>query len=126
MRVLNEMRMNGETIAARYRSRVMTRFRPGNTTELREILSAVPPNDAWATFLWLDQSSAGEDMAHKEYRREFIHALVLELDGKTADAVALLTELDRKMRSARFNGRLLEDVSNASKRLRSSVGPPSP
>jgi hypothetical protein len=126
MRVLNEMRMNGETIAARYRSRVMTRFRPGNTTELREILSAVPPNDAWATFLWLDQSSAGEDMAYKEYRREFIHALVLELDGKTADAVALLTELDRKMRSARFNGRLLDDVSNASKRLRSSVGPPSP
>jgi ATP-dependent protease HslVU (ClpYQ) peptidase subunit len=60
------------------------------------------------------------------FQREFIHARVLELDGKTAEALALLTELDRKMRSARFTGRLLDDVSDASKRLRSTARLPTP
>ena len=112
MRVVNQMRINGETITEPYRSRVMTYFRPGNNDEMREMLSAVPPSEAWATFLWLDDPSQG-DMKYEGFRREFIHARVLELDGKTAEALALLTELDRKMRSARFTGRLLDDVSNS-------------
>ena len=119
MRVVNQMRINGETIPERHRSRVMTYFRPGNSDELQEMLSAVPPNDAWATFLWLDGPSKGDEMKYEGFRREFIHARVLELDGKTAEALALLTELDQKMRSARFTGRFLDDVAGASKRLRS-------
>ncbi len=120
MRVVNQMRINGEPISERYHSRVMTYFRPGNNGELQEMLSAVPPTDAWATFLWLDNPSPGDDMKYEGFRREFIHARVLELDGKIPAALALLTELDRKMRSARFTGRLLEDVSAASRRLRST------
>ena len=65
-------------------------------------------------------------MKYEGFRREFIHARVLELDGKNAEALALLAELDRKMRSARFTGRLLDDVSDASKRLRSTARRPSP
>jgi hypothetical protein len=119
MRVVNQMRINGETISGRYRSRVMYYFRPGNSDELQEVLSAVPPNDAWATFVWLDDSSPGDEMKYEGFRREFIHSRVLELDGKPTEALALLTELDRKMRSARFSGRLFTDVSDAIKRLRS-------
>ena len=90
------------------------------------MLSAVPPSEAWATFLWLDDPSPGDDMKYEGFRRTFIHARVLELDGKATEALALLTELDRKMRSARFTGRLLDDVSDACKRLRSAGRPPSP
>jgi tetratricopeptide (TPR) repeat protein len=126
MRVVNQMRINGETIAGRYRSRVLTYFRPGNRDELQEMLSAVPPGDAWATFLWLDDPPPGDDLKYEGFHREFIHARVLELDGKTAEALALFTELDRKMRSARFTGRLLDDVSDASKRLRSTARLPTP
>jgi hypothetical protein len=125
MRVVNRMRLNGETIAGHHRSRLMTYFRPGNSDELQEMLAAVPPSDAWATFLWLDDPSPGDEMKYEGFRRQFIHARVLELDGNTAEALALLTELDRKMRSAGFTGRLLDDVSNASKRLRSTRQPPS-
>jgi hypothetical protein len=104
----------------------MTYFRPGSGDQLTEMLSAVPPGDAWATFLWLDLPSPGDEMKYEGLRRKFIHARVLELEGKTAEAVALLTELEHDMRSARFTGRLLDDVSAASRRLRSTGGTPSP
>jgi tetratricopeptide (TPR) repeat protein len=123
MRTVNQMRVDGETLPARYRSRVMTYFRPGNVEEVRGMLSAVPPSDAWATFLWLDEAGPKDGNNYEGLRREFIHACVLELDGKPADALALLTELDRKMRSAGFTGRLLDDVTNASKRLRANQPP---
>ena len=126
MRVVNQMRINGEAIDRLHQSRLMTYFRPGNSDELQEMLSAVPPSDAWATFLWIEGPSQGDEMKYEGFRREFIHALVMVLDGKTAEALALLTELNRKMRSARFTGRLLDDVSNAAKRLRSTERPPSP
>ena len=86
--------------------------------QVEEMLSAVPPNEAWATFLWLDDSRGGYEKEYDGFRREFIHARVLELEGKNAEAVALLTDLERKMRSGRFAGRLLDDVSAAAKRLR--------
>ena len=126
MRVLNQMRINGETISGRQRSRLMTYFRPGNSDELQEMLSAVPASDAWATFLWLDDPSAGDEMKYEGFRRDFIHARVLELEGKAAEALALLTELERKMRSTRSPGRFLDDVTKASKRLRSTGRPPPP
>ena len=119
MRVVNQMRIDGETLDGHYRSRLMSYFRPGNSDESRKMLSAVPPSDAWATFLWLDDSPRGDDLKYEGFRREFIHALVLELDDKTAEALTLLTELDGKMRSAHFTGRLLDDVSTTLKRLRS-------
>jgi hypothetical protein len=124
MRVVNQMRINGETISDRYRSRVMSYFRPGNGDEVQEMLSAVAPSDAWATFLWLDNPSPEDDMKYEGFRRELIHARVLAIDGKIPEALVLLTELERKMRSARFSGRLIDDVSDVSKRLRSTRRPP--
>lgn len=119
MRVMDHMRLNGESIPKSYRSRLMIYFRPGNNEELQEMLSAVPPQNAWATFLWLDDPSTKRDDKYDAFRRDYIHARVLEVEGKTAEATALLTELDRKMRSAGFTGRMLDDVTDASKRLRS-------
>jgi hypothetical protein len=123
MRVANQMRINGETMSERYRSRTMAYFRPGNNAELQEMLSAVPAQDAWATYLWLDNPSPGDDTKYEGFRREFVHARVLEVDGKIPAALALVTELDRRMRLAHFTGRLLEDVSAASRRLRTAPQP---
>jgi hypothetical protein len=126
MRVVNQMRINGETLTPRYSSRVMSSFRPGNDEEMQQLLSAVPPADAWATYLWLDSPAPGDDMKYEGFRREYIHARVLELEGKIPDALALLTDLDRKMRAARFDGRLFDDVSTALKRLRAAGRPAQP
>jgi tetratricopeptide (TPR) repeat protein len=121
MRVLNQMRSNGEPISDRYRGRLMTYFRPHNGEEVRRMLSAVPPDEAWATFLWLEQPSPGDEMKYEGFRRELIHALVLELEGKIPEALAKVTALEGKMRAARFSGRLIDDVGEASKRLRAAA-----
>jgi hypothetical protein len=124
MRIVNQMRIEGEALSPRYRSRVMTNFAPEKRNELREMLSAVPPSDAWATFLWLDEPSPQDGMKNEGFRRDFIHARVLELEGKRAEALALLTDLEQKMRSAGYTGSFLNDVSEASKRLRLAEATP--
>jgi tetratricopeptide (TPR) repeat protein len=118
IRVVNQMRMEGESLDARQRSRVMSYFRPGNAAEVREMLSAVPPAEAWATFQWLDPASPGDEMKYEGFRREFIHARVLEMEGRKTEALEVLTSLEARLRSARFSGRLLDDVSAAVKQLR--------
>jgi hypothetical protein len=120
MRVANRMRIDGEPLDRRTRSRVLTYFRPGNGDELQKMLTAVSPTDAWATFLWLDEASHRDTGTHDDLRRQFIHARTLEVGGKTPEALASLTELDRKMRSGRMAGRLADDVSTALKRVQSS------
>ena len=87
MRVVNQMRTHGEPIPEHYRSRLLGYFRPGNSDEVGQMLSAVPPEDAWATFVWLDRPSPGE--THEDFRRELIRARVLELEGKKAEALTL-------------------------------------
>jgi tetratricopeptide (TPR) repeat protein len=126
MRVLNQMRIEGETVDRRYRSRAMSYFRPRNSEEVQKMLTAVPPADAWATFLWLDNPSPGDEMKYEGFRREFIHARALELDGKNAEALAILTELERKMRAENYAGSFLDEVSGTSKRIRSGGGAASP
>jgi hypothetical protein len=118
MRVVNQMRRNNEPVSERMRSRILSYFRPGNRDETDEMLSAVPPEEAWATFLWLDQSSPADDI-----RREFVHARVLELEGKRSEAITLLTDLERKLLSTHSAGRLLDDISDTLKRLRLAAKP---
>lgn len=124
MRVVNQMRVNGEPLASRYRSRVMSYFRPGNSAEVRQMLAAVPADDAWATFLWLDDPTPRDERNYENFRREFIHALVLDLDHKPAEALAILADLGGRMRSAGMSGRLVDDVSRAATRLRSNSPQP--
>ncbi len=119
MRVMNQMHAGGEPMPERYGSRVMTYFRAGNRQQLQEVFTAVPPDQAWATFQWLDKAHPGTDT----YHREFIHARVLELEGKTTDALAILSDLEQRMRTRSLTGQLLDDVSDASKRLRSTARP---
>ena len=65
IRVANEMRRNGEPIDERQRRRILTAYSPtvNSAEELSETLSAVPPGDTWATYLWLDeQETSGADL----------------------------------------------------------------
>lgn len=118
MPVVNRMRANGESISDRDRSRMMYYFRPGNNEDMRQMLSAVPPAEAWATFVWLDNASPRDD--HEGLRRKFVRAHVLELEGKTAEAITILEGVDKKLRSEQSFGRFLDDVSEAAARIRSA------
>ena len=80
VKVADAMRKNGETIDDEYRGDILSFcFDPVTTEreELDESLSAVPPDDEWKTYLWLDNSSDDPD-GHRQMH-EFIQANLLEL-----------------------------------------------
>jgi tetratricopeptide (TPR) repeat protein len=120
IRVVNEMRRNGEFLEDGQKHRVLSAYSPtvNSAAELRETLSAVPPNDAWATYLWLDQSVAtGSDMDQQQIQRDFIHASIQELDGKRQEALITFKGLQAELKRKGYNGSIATHVDAATKRL---------
>jgi tetratricopeptide (TPR) repeat protein len=65
--------------------------------ELAESLSAVPPDDAWATYLWLDDNSdndPGQLMVH-----DFIKANLLEISGNRQESLDRFRLLQKKLKN---------------------------
>lgn len=117
IRVADEMRRNGESLSDRYRRRILTAYSPAVNTveELNQSLAAVPPEDAWETYLWLDN---GQDQGtEQQTRREFIHASILEIGGQRAEALAAFEKLRRDLKEHGYDGRVVRHVSEALKRL---------
>jgi tetratricopeptide (TPR) repeat protein len=120
IRAVNQMRINGEPIEEYARSRILSSYDPtvNSYDELKETLSAVPPDEAWATFLWLDKNEAnGRDARVKRVRREFIQAIIMEIAGKSGEALAAFRQLDPELKSLGLNGRIADHVAGAIKRL---------
>lgn len=101
VKVANDMRNSGEHLDAESRKRVLTFcFDPifTNHAELTESLSTVPPDEAWKTYLWLDDiQEDGLDEKARLWARDFIQANLLEVSGKRQESLvkyrALLQEL---------------------------------
>jgi len=71
-------------------------------TELAKILAAVPPDEAWATYLWLDKttdSSDEDEQSLKHLNHEFIEAKIKEISGKNGEALALYRALQTELRA---------------------------
>jgi len=104
-RVANEMRKNGEKISESNENRIMgTNYAPSmvQDTELAKILAAVPPDEAWATYLWLDKtthSSDEDEQSLKHLNHEFIEAKIKEISGKNGEALALYRALQTEPRA---------------------------
>jgi tetratricopeptide (TPR) repeat protein len=117
IRLANQMRINSEPMDQSYKNRVLSNYSAMNSQEkLRETLSAVNPNDAWATFLWLDDAARGE----QRMQNEFIHAGILEIAGKSAEALVILKALQHELKSRRQTGSLADQVTSAIERLSSA------
>ena len=113
------MRRNREPMEDRHK-RILSSYNPTvtNAEELKETLSAVPPADAWATYLWLDEQN--KDSSSRDYeqvQREFIHASIQELEGKRQEALAAFQGLETQLKRKGYNGRIVTYVDNATKRL---------
>lgn len=102
MKAVNAMRVHGEAIDPDERYRifgfccdlVVTDHR-----ELNESLSAVPPQDAWETYLWLE--NAGSITSPDPIRplvHEYIQANLLEISGQTPQALRQYQALQLKLR----------------------------
>lgn len=117
MRIVNQMRINKEPLDDRLRRRILSNFAPGHEAETEEMLAAISPADAWATFDWLAPATPGDEKTFEGFRRDYIHARVMALEGKSAEAAGLLRDLQGRMKAAGFNGRLADDAAAALKRL---------
>ncbi|MFL6351494.1 MAG: TIR domain-containing protein [Bryobacteraceae bacterium] len=120
--IANQMRVNSEPMGDRDRRRILSYYSPGNSREeLTETLSAVPPKDAWATFLWLDDTQAtGDDVQEQRLRHEFIRANILEIVGKPAEALVMFKKLQSELKQHAYTGRISDHVAAAIKRLSES------
>jgi tetratricopeptide (TPR) repeat protein len=119
VKIANDMRKGGEPLDQSYKSRILAFcFDPITTDheELVESLSAVPPEEAWQTFLWL-QSSARDDDYHRN-TRDFIQANLLEIAGKRPEALKEYRSLQVRLKNS--SGSMKNSVDAAVKRLAAS------
>jgi tetratricopeptide (TPR) repeat protein len=115
MRALNEMRINREPFDKRLQGRLSYLYSPSVSTaaELREGLTAVPPDDAWKTYLWLNPDRPGDSAVE----RDFVRASLTEISGDRAKALAEFKALAAALRAQRFNGRIADYTAAAIARL---------
>jgi len=120
IRVVNDMRRNGEPLDSGDRRRILTSYNPtvNSAEEIKATLSAVPPADAWATYLWLDEpmKSTG-DVEYQRLRHDFVQAGLLEIEGKREAALAAFESLQGELKRRKYNGRIVSHVDTAIKRL---------
>jgi tetratricopeptide (TPR) repeat protein len=119
IKAVNDMRKNNEPLDEDMKERIVGFcYSPYGTSEaeLKEVLGAVPEDDGWKTYLWLDDSEGGgstneaQDLAHA-----FIHASLLEVAGKRAEALGEFRVLQKRL--ATSPGTVKDRVDDAVKRL---------
>ena len=120
VKVANAMRAGGEPLNPGDKRRVFgICCDVGETShaELLESLSAVPPHDAWQTYLWLEGPGlTGSPDPLRELTHDFIQANLLEISGQSAQALEEYRALKQKLR-AQPGASLNNAVDAAVKRL---------
>lgn len=121
VKVVNDMRKNNESLSERDKNRILGfnyRISPYDYPQLAQALSAVPPDESWATYQWLDnqESTDASDTIYKQLRHDYIHASILELSGKKSEALSQYKALQAKLKKS-DNSTLVGEVDNAIKRV---------
>jgi len=119
IQAVNDMRKDGEPIDEGDKHRIVglcCNPTVADHTELAESLSAVAPDEAWQTYLWLDDQPQ-QDYARKSHLivHDFIAANLLELSGKQPEALEKYRLLQQQLKNQ--PGSLAEAVDAAIARL---------
>jgi tetratricopeptide (TPR) repeat protein len=99
MRAANDMRKSGEPMGEEYRKRILDScFDPIITDhgELAECLGAVKPDEAWQTYLWLDDRARDEH--GKNLDHDFVESNLLELTGKRQESLEEYRALQQELK----------------------------
>jgi tetratricopeptide (TPR) repeat protein len=119
VRVANEMRKGGEPLSEDDKSHIVSSCFAfvDEREELMEALTAVPPDEEWKTYLWLDDGPESEDHAATH---EFIQASLLEIGGDKAGSLAKFRDLQTQLKNE--PGSLQSEVDAAVERLQRGQG----
>jgi tetratricopeptide (TPR) repeat protein len=115
VKALNDMRINREPLDKSLQGRLSYLYSSTVSTaaELSEVLTAVPPDDAWKTYLWLNPERPGDSTVE----RDFVHANLTEISGDRAKALAGFKALAVALRAQHLNGRIADYTAAAITRL---------
>jgi len=115
VKALNDVRIHHEPLDESLRGRVSYLYSPtvSDASELREALAAVPADEAWKTFEWLNPAKPGDSTV----QRDFVHASLAELSGNRTAALAEFKALKGALKAGRFNGRIADYTDAAIARL---------
>jgi tetratricopeptide (TPR) repeat protein len=119
VKVVNDMRKHNESLNEGDKDRILGfNYDLSSYGTLAEALSAVPPDDSWATYQWIDdqQSTDPTEINYKQLRRDYIFANILELSGKESEALSQYKVLRAKLKHSNY-WTLTGAVDNAIKRL---------
>jgi tetratricopeptide (TPR) repeat protein len=119
VKAVNDMRKNGEVLDDGQKHRIVGFcYNPTvtNQAKLAESLAAVPEDDAWKTYLWLD-TGEGEDQTTQSLNRDFIYANLLEVSGKRTEALERFRALQvqPQIKQYSFKSRVDDAVKRLSK-----------
>jgi tetratricopeptide (TPR) repeat protein len=98
IRVVNDMRKQGEPLDDDHRSRIHTYFPrgSGSDSDLQEVLTAVPPDEEeWATYQWIDRPLMHEE-PFTRVEQQFIQASLWEIARKRDEALRLFLQLQQE------------------------------
>jgi tetratricopeptide (TPR) repeat protein len=98
IKAANDMRKSNESLDEEYKRRVDGFcFNPIVTdhAELAETLAAIPLEEAWQTYLWLDDSP--QDQQSHNLNHEFIHANLLEVNGQRQASIEQFRQLQKEL-----------------------------
>jgi tetratricopeptide (TPR) repeat protein len=116
VKAANDMRKSGESLDEEHKTRILSFcFDPIVTDhgDLVESLSAVPPDEAWKTYLWLDDQP--EDSQIRGIVHEFIEANLLEVSGKRPESLEKYRLLQQELKNG--PGTMKNSVAAAITRL---------
>jgi tetratricopeptide (TPR) repeat protein len=121
IRIANQMRLDNEPLPKDQKHRILASYSPTlhDWDELVVTLTAVPPGEAWPTYLWLedDTDSGSSDEEWQRIQPDFIHAGILELGGKKAEALIMFKDVQERLAARHYSGRITGMAAAAVKRL---------
>jgi tetratricopeptide (TPR) repeat protein len=118
IRVANQMRKDNDPISDADRGRIHSYYSTtiGSDAELREVVSAVPPDESWATYQWAGAGDSDDaPSAFTLQERRFIQAQIDEVSGKKTEALEIYRDLQKETKDS--NNRLSQRVRDAVRRL---------
>ncbi len=119
MKAVNEMRKNGEPLNAEDKHRILGFCCDPAVTdhaELTESLSAVSADDAWQTYLWLDdQQNTAENSKSQRFVNDYIAANIAEISGDKQKSLDEYRALQKELKNQ--GSTLLDPTNQAIARL---------
>ena len=119
IRVANQMRKDNDPISNDDKGRIHSYFSTtvGTDAELREVVSAAPPDEVWATYEWVSPPAA-EASDFNKLEARFIQANIDEVSGKREEALQIYRSLDQELKQRKDSGpRISQRVRDAVQRL---------